>query len=107
MTRLCFAQGQRIPAKTKLDRIPQRRPTQDFDGCPVAEAHFQQPAANFGGSADFHHFAAATDAEFVERAGGRGADVRASSKITSLFHETHLTATEGVASVYTSGWYSS
>jgi len=92
---LLIAKGEAISADFESDRVAQRRPSQDFDGCAIAESHLQQPAADIGGAANLHDFAAATNAEFVQRAGGLGADVRASSKVTGFFHDEHLTATKG------------
>src|SRR5712691_785432 len=92
---LRIAKGKAVAADLEGDGIAQRRTPQHLDRSAVAEAHFEQSAADFGGPADFHHFATAADAQLIERTGGRGADVGASSEVASLFHDQHLTATAG------------
>ena len=97
---LLVAKGKAIATNFESNRIAQRGPPQHFDRCAVAETHLKEPAAHIGGAADFYDFAAATDAQFVKRAGGRGANVGATRKITGLFHRQHLTATTVATLVY-------
>jgi len=84
---LLIAKGKAIATDLEGDRIAQWSSSQNFDRCPIAESHFQQPPADFGGAADFDDLAAAPDAQLVEGTRGRAADVRASSEVTSLFHK--------------------
>src|SRR3954466_6128298 len=84
---LLIAKRETIAAHFEGDGIAQRRSPEHFDRLAIAKAHFQETAADLGASADFDDLAAATDAQFVERAGGGGADVRASGKIAGFFHD--------------------
>src|SRR5689334_7942409 len=75
-----------IAPQAELDRITQRRPADDLDSCSVAEAHLQQPAANFWLAPYRHHHAAAADPELVESTGFDRSTVVASGKVTGLVH---------------------
>jgi hypothetical protein len=56
-----------IAPKTEFDRIAERRTADDFDGCAIAEAHFEQASAQIRISADRDDEAAASDAKGVQR----------------------------------------
>jgi hypothetical protein len=63
-----------VAAKAEFDRIAEGGSTDDFDVGTVTEAHFQQPATEFGVTTHGKDAAAATDAELVQPAGlGRAA----------------------------------
>lgn len=69
--RLLVAEGKEIAAEAELDRIAERSAANDFDGRAVAEAHLEEPAAQFGVAPDRDDASAATYAQTVQRAGLR------------------------------------
>src|SRR4051794_5784409 len=76
--RLLVAEGEVVAAEFEFNRVAERGAADDFDADAVAEAHLEEPAAEFGVAADGHHLAAAADAELVQRArlGSRAAVTR-------------------------------
>jgi len=68
---LLIAKREAIPTDFEGNRVAQRCTAEDFDRCPVAEAHFQQPAADIGIPGDRDDMAMAANAELVKAACGR------------------------------------
>jgi hypothetical protein len=87
---LFFAKAQMIAAQAEFNRITQWGSTNDFDARAVAEAHFEQPAAQFRIAANRHDITPATDAHLVQCAGFGGPTVIASRKATCLLHTITL-----------------
>jgi len=84
MLRLFVAKRQVIAAKPELDRVAQRRASNHFYAGAVAEAHFEQAAAEVGIAADGDDAAPAPDAELIQPAGCRVTAVIAPGQITGL-----------------------
>jgi len=84
--RLFVAEGEVVAAEAEFGGVAEGGAANDFDGGAVAEAHFEEAAAEFGVAGDGLDRAATADAHGVERAAGRGAGVGAAGEVTG-FHD--------------------
>src|SRR5205823_3442710 len=91
---LLIAQRQAVATQAELDGVAQRRPPEDLDAGAVAEAHLQQPAADFRIAADGDHAAAAADAKLVQAASADVAAVVTPCRVASFLHRLLLPITQ-------------
>ena len=87
MAGLILPQGEAVAAESEFDGIAEGRPADELDGGAVAEAHLEEPAAEFGIAADVDDFALAAVGEVMQGASGDWAGVVTVGFVAGLVHD--------------------
>ena len=67
---LFFAEGKMVAAEAEFDGVAEGGPADDFDGCAIAETHFEQSAADVWIAANGDHATATAGTKGIQFASG-------------------------------------
>jgi hypothetical protein len=84
---LLIAKREAVATEAELDGVAHGGAADHFDGCAIAEAHFEQAAADVGVAGNGDHLATGANAKGGEGTGGGWTYVRAAGKITGFLHD--------------------